>query len=461
MANPNPQAQQTQNPPDTLPADFFSQSQSQVPNTSAPETLPADFFSKQAETADATSQPTAPALPNGEMHAAQAPNVLKNPAGYAQDVSDDIRYGTDKTIVGSILKGMGAKGVDIGNPDAVGEFMGSLPLGVLQTLKGVAEAHEHPWQGTKDIAGGALQASTMPGAFMSPEVGEAAAKGGAKTVEAAIDAAGAVKSKVLQPFDTRPIQKTLQAGLRDFMDDVAAEAKLVPAQGAKAQPVQSIRTTVQQVADGINVRARQLYANLDAASGGQIQRFDNALRDVNIELRQLVGTEDEASEAKEATLLSKKASIEQAQSVAFDKMKQSGIDPTLVDNARNDFKQSQALYDLDYNVKKATTGTRPDIGATLKAITKDPELVDPKKLSLRLNNLYDSGRLQEAVGEDKAKEFLNTVAEQKINHQDVLNRQKWLWRTIKAAGVTYGVDKVLPGGITHIFSPGIGITPVQ
>ena len=43
-----------------------------------------------------------------------------------------------------------------------------------------------------------------------------------------------------------------------------------------------------------------------------------------------------------------------------------------------------------------------------------PETIDPSKLSLRLNKMYDSGRLQQAVGDD--------VAETLLQHSDSAER---------------------------------------
>jgi hypothetical protein len=89
---------------------------------------------------------------------------------WAENVMNDIKYGTDKTGVGSVLKKMGAHGVYMGNPQAVGDFMASLPLGLLRTTKGAAEVTQggKGTQGVGDIISGALQASTMPASLVSP-----------------------------------------------------------------------------------------------------------------------------------------------------------------------------------------------------------------------------------------------------------------------------------------------------
>lgn len=110
---------------------------------------------------------------------------------WAQSVMDDIKYGTDTTGVGSVLKKMGAHGVYNGNSKEVGDFMGSLPLGLARMTKGGAEVTEHPIQGGKDIIGGAAQAAEIPSLLASPAGAEAAvttAEKGAAAVGRGVEA---------------------------------------------------------------------------------------------------------------------------------------------------------------------------------------------------------------------------------------------------------------------------------
>jgi len=78
-----------------------------------------------------------------------------------------------------------------------------------------------------------------------------------------------------------------------------------------------------------------------------------------------------------------------------------------------------------------------------------PETVDPSKLSLRLNKMFDSGRLQEAVGPD--------MAESLLQHSDNAERAGRQLKTLKTirnvAGVVGGTGAVGGGvteGIKHI-----------
>jgi len=132
-----------------------------------------------------TAQPQQPA-PVGTIRAADQPtNIRDRFVKWADNVANDIKYGTDITGVGTVLKKMGAHGVYSGNSEAVGDFMASLPLGLLRNVKGQAEVAQGQFgQGTKDIAGGALQAATIPASFMAPEAAEATASAPGKAIGA-------------------------------------------------------------------------------------------------------------------------------------------------------------------------------------------------------------------------------------------------------------------------------------
>jgi hypothetical protein len=97
-------------------------------------------------------------------------------ARWAENVSNDIKFGSDTTGVGTLIKKMGAHGVYNGNSEDMADFMASLPLGMARATKGGAEITQSgkTWQGTKDIAGGALQAYTIPGLMASGPAAEAA-----------------------------------------------------------------------------------------------------------------------------------------------------------------------------------------------------------------------------------------------------------------------------------------------
>jgi hypothetical protein len=102
-------------------------------------------------------------------------------AQWAANVGHDLKYGTDLTGVGTVLQKLGAHGLYSGNSEKVGDFMGSLPLGLLKATQGAGELPDQPAQGAKDIVKGVAQAATMPSMVVAPELG---AEGAAAVVDA-------------------------------------------------------------------------------------------------------------------------------------------------------------------------------------------------------------------------------------------------------------------------------------
>lgn len=154
---------------------------------------------------------------------------------WAQNVADDIKYGTDVTGVGTLLHKMGAHGVYNGNSQDVGDFMASLPLGVLRATKGGAEVTQEgkAWEGTKDIVGGTAQALTIPSAFM-----------GGPAAEAGAEATSAVAGKVFGDADkagqlfqkVAAAAKDVDVPVTDEMYAAIKEAKELADAGAKGLP---------------------------------------------------------------------------------------------------------------------------------------------------------------------------------------------------------------------------------
>jgi hypothetical protein len=89
-----------------------------------------------------------------------------------------------------------------GTSEGAASFMESLPVGILQILKGITEAAQSGkrWQGAKDTASGALNAATMPSMVFAPEGTEAAGK-----LLPSKDAAGAIFNEVEKVAGKVPI----------------------------------------------------------------------------------------------------------------------------------------------------------------------------------------------------------------------------------------------------------------
>ncbi len=243
---------------------------------------------------------------------------------------------------------------------------------------------------------------------------EAAALGTATgaAVEGAGEAKDAIKQAYKSALDTKSIQPVLQKGIRDTLENVAADNGVVKS----AAP--SIRDVVKDTADAVYAKSKSQYQVLDDATGGRVQRFKDRLDNIRQSLNSLTGTEEDV--AKEASLLKAQKETEDAMQEAFRDAKAKGVDPGLVDEANANFKKSQALYDLDKHLKMSASGMRPDVGT---ASAGNAEAVDPSKMFSRMNRLYDSGRLQEAVGQKNAESLLDHANNAYIQQQKILDNQ--------------------------------------
>ena len=124
------------------------------------------------------------------MQAQPAPTgIADRLTQWGQNVANDIKNGTDLTGVGTVRKKMGAHGVYQGQPEAVGDFMASLPLGLAKMAQGTGQVGQGQIkQGVGNVISGGLQAATLPTAFASPEVaatGEQAVQKAAEAIPSA------------------------------------------------------------------------------------------------------------------------------------------------------------------------------------------------------------------------------------------------------------------------------------
>jgi hypothetical protein len=192
--------------------------------------------------------------------------------------------------------------------------------------------------------------------------------------------------------------------------------------------------TVEEVGDNVQAKAKDLYQTLDEATGGKVQRFRDRLDNIREQMNGLTGTEEDV--AKEAKLLQAQKETEDAMQEAFAEAKTKRVDPDTLSKADQTFKQSQALYDLDTAVQRATSGKPAGVGT--KGL---PEIVDPKKLAPRVTALWKSGRLQQAIGEENATDLLNYIGDAAKHQQTAVKIRTML----KIAGI--GVGLTGGGGI--------------
>lgn len=260
--------------------------------------------------------------------------------------------------------------------------------------------------------GGKLNPGSLPAATESAAVEAPAAAAATEAAPAA--AKPGIVSKVTAPLQKSSVQPALQQSIRDAVGSVADEA------GVAKPDAKSIGKVVENTADNVYAKSKGLYKVVDEATGGRVQRFSDRLKNIQRQLDNLTGTEEDI--AKEESLLKARQQTEDAMQDAFADAKAKGVDPKVVDEASNAFKKSQALYDLNHNVRMARSGASPDI-VDPKAAAKNPEIVDPEKFFKRIDQLHGSGRLQEALGDKGAEALYKKANDAVLQYRKVLLNQ--------------------------------------
>ena len=207
----------------------------------------------------------------------------------------------------------------------------------------------------------------------------------------------------------------------------------------------SIRKSAEGVADRIMAESKGDYQMLDQESGGRIQRFRDKLEANRRKLMNLTDSEEDRN--TEASILKNQKETEDSMHDEFDALRAKGVDPKILDRADANFKKSQALYDLDNDIKKSTSGAHP--GESHPDLLKEsPETVNAKTLHKRINARYDSGRLQEALGEENANKMFDHTLEHSGAHDKIMRNRATAMKVGK--GLAYGsLATGLAGGIAH------------
>jgi hypothetical protein len=366
---------------------------------------------------------------------------------WAQNVQNDLLHGTDITGVGRVLKAMGAHGLEAGVSPETAKFMGSLPLGLLRATQGGAEAAQ-PGQrvrGAKNVAGGLLDAATIPSAFVAPEGAEALSGG----MDLALEQASKAVKSIKAPFSVKAIQPTIQGAITDAIRQAASE------HGIALPDTVSVRDITQSLSDAVRSKASGIYKQLDAALGGtRFQAWDEQLSNINRAIRDSLGIDPE----KDAALQKRLEDVGAARNAAMDKIRAQGMDPdNLIGKADRLHRQAMALGDVSKALRASadahpsqaietgnTLSNRLDEAITGQAATKQvPANVRIAPLWKRMQALATPNpkypgtpsRLVQALGEERAGELLNAVDAAHLYAQKIAARNQWFKRGAVGLGI--------------------------
>lgn len=325
---------------------------------------------------------------------------------WAENVSNDIKYGTDQTGIGTILKKMGAHGVYAGNPEAVGDFMASLPLGLLKSAKGTTEVSPHviggpegkTWQGLKDVVGGGLQAATIPSVFVAPEVSELS-----RATEGA-EAGGEGTGLVSQ---IRKGESVSQPGTRQAIREGTEAAAEHTGTGASAGEdiLKGNRTVVDDHLDALTKRVKDAYKTVDDTVGFDLKQLRDKVATDEYNLKQLGSSDPDKTGRLIEAINENKDRITQAE----DKLQQAGINPKGADSLNKSLMAGKEFKKL---IVKATN--------TDGAVDLD-KLVEGSK-ALRFSKYGD--RLSQFMGKDGAEKYMGDLDKMQKLGVHAIKRQK-------------------------------------
>ncbi len=283
-----------------------------------------------------------------------------------------------------------------------------------------------------DVVGGVSSVLPM---LLGDEASATKAKGAVNAVtDAASDAAGKVKPLVSEEAAGATAQPEVQGAIRDAAQQQSNAIRAREGVGPEAPP--SVRDAVQDVAHAVKERSKAAFQTLDDASGGRWQRFDDQLSNLRDNMDEVNGIDDEAYSKFEQRV----QDVEAAQSNLVDSLVRDGkIDPDLAEQAKADYKQSSALYDVSQQIRNSASGLRPELGSGT------PETIDPAKLSPKLNKLYDSGRLQQALGDEAAAKLVQQVDEALRTKASAIKTARLVKTIGKATGAAIGL-----GALGHV-----------
>lgn len=166
-----------------------------------------------------TPKPQAQQQPTASISSAQT-GVLP----WLKNLESDVRYGSNMTGPGRFLHAIGMQPTSAGVNPATEDQMASTVLGPIKTAQGVATLPSHPWQGTKQIAGGLLQSASLPLSFAGPGAAEEAPqviKAAGEGLSGAADTSGNALARLLRnPATARQSQLGKPGTAKNFLPGI-------------------------------------------------------------------------------------------------------------------------------------------------------------------------------------------------------------------------------------------------
>lgn len=372
-------------------------------------------------------------------------------AGFAKSAGQSVENTVGRVLPGQApdksalqpnggLQDTGALGESV--LEAIAADEGFKSLGVIDKIKSLGTVSDlmakHPLiakalgSGLLNAASGAVTQGVKTGTAEGAEEGAIAGGVAGAALPLAGAAAGKLKSAASDLWQTasgKAIQTDLQSGIKSVLSDAADTAEV------DAPTTTSIRKSAASLAENVEFKSKGLFQQIDDATDGEATNLQNKIKNVDFKLRDIAGTDD----TLEDKLTQQKTALESRFDDVLTKAQENGVSQDTIDTAKQTWKQSSALRDLDTQIKASTAGN----------VKNAPEVVDPNKLVGRIQKLADSGRLEEALGSEHADSFLQTA----YDAQKSLKNRGTAIKVIKgvakggavAGAIGYGAHSVLGG----------------
>lgn len=400
---------------------------------------------------------SAPRTVTGQVASISTPQAPKSTMGrlaqWIDNVTLDMQDGGDRTGVGTVLQKLGAHGLSNGNSQAVGDYMASLPLGLLKAGKGAAELVPSEiggetgktWKGVKDLVGGGLQAISEPASFVAPEASPLSEEGlltdAASTASKATDAVASTAAKTKGAVtDVLKGEKVAQApaqqALRTGAKASAADAGIAD---AASTATGSVRNLLDDPIEALASKERDAYDTINDASGTDLKSLYDHAEDVKDAL------DDPTNVSQRTALQSELKTTQDAIQKGEAQATANGVDPDTLSQAKEMTKQRYAMENVNsklFNNESVVSGNvehgAPETINVNSAIRQVENLDKPSKFAPR----GTPSRLVQAFGEDGAAQLKQGLYDAQKAGKTALSRQQ----LAKTAGKWAVGAGVLAGG---------------
>jgi hypothetical protein len=229
--------------------------------------------------------------------------------------------------------------------------------------------------------------------------------------------------------DTGAVQDALQGTIHNILGNVA-DATNVP------KPVSSsLRDVFSELGDNVAAKAQSLYKKIDDAlttEGGTIgtnyKTYDQQIQNVRRAIRMDTGIDSDYS----GKLLEREGLLVDAKQKALDMAAAQGVPSDTGAKADELWRMSKSLQDIQSALNQSVTGLRSELTTT--ATQAAPEEITAT-FAKKLNALYTSGRLADALSPKHADDLLRAVEVANLQAKRVAASRALLNHVVKAGAV--------------------------